>query len=136
MTKPDYGLCVDASYLPKKQILEFRGILLHENNRIVFSEKINTKATNNIGEFLAIYYAIKYLYDNKIKMPVYSDSITAISWIRKKHVNTTFTDDNSNKIFELIYQALEFLYTNDIDTEIIRWKTKQWGEIPADYGRK
>ncbi|MFT6148072.1 MAG: ribonuclease HI, partial [Saprospiraceae bacterium] len=40
------------------------------------------------------------------------------------------------RIFELVDRALHWLKTNDYDTKIIKWETKDWGEIPADFGRK
>jgi ribonuclease HI len=39
----------------------------------------------------------------------------------------------------LIIEAENYLKSNtDLlkKTKILKWKTKQWGEIPADYGRK
>ncbi|MFS6554498.1 ribonuclease H, partial [Parabacteroides distasonis] len=29
-----------------------------------------------------------------------------------------------------------WLRTHQYDTPIIKWETRQWGEVPADFGRK
>ena len=42
----------------------------------------------------------------------------------------------NKKIFDLILRAENWLETNTYKTIIIKWETKAWGEIPADFGRK
>ena len=45
--------------------------------------------------------------------------------------------NNKNKgLFELIDRALVWLKENTYTTTIVKWETKAWGEIPADFGRK
>jgi DNA polymerase-1 len=39
-------------------------------------------------------------------------------------------------IFDLIARAEAWLHNNHYDNRIIKWETEQWGEIPADFGRK
>jgi ribonuclease HI len=71
------------------------------------------------------------------KIPVYTDSVTAISWVRKKQANTKLAPTSRNAIlFELIHRAETWLKTNKWENPILKWETKVWGEIPADYGRK
>ena len=70
-------------------------------------------------------------------MPIYSDSKTAISWVEKKKCKTRKTFDPSNReLLELISRAENWLKTNAFTNPILKWKTKAWGEIPADFGRK
>ena len=38
--------------------------------------------------------------------------------------------------FELVDRAVKWLHHNSISNEILKWETKVWGEIPADFGRK
>ena len=65
------------------------------------------------------------------------DSITAISWVRKKKCNTKLErTEKTERLFLLVDRALIWLKTNSYSTEILKWKTKIWGEIPADFGRK
>ena len=50
----------------------------------LFSHSIGNK-TNNIGEFLAIVEAVKYILRHpEAPRIIYSDSITAITWYRNK----------------------------------------------------
>ena len=39
-------------------------------------------------------------------------------------------------LFELIDRGIKWLKTNTYRNPIIKWETKSWGEIPADFGRK
>jgi ribonuclease HI len=39
-------------------------------------------------------------------------------------------------VFELVDRAERWLKNNTFKTKIIKWETKAWGEIPADFGRK
>ena len=39
-------------------------------------------------------------------------------------------------LFELVDRAVEWLKSNTYNTVIVKWETKAWGEIPADFGRK
>ena len=69
--------------------------------------------------------------------PVYSDSRTAIAWVRKKAVNTNLVRSPKNeKLFELVDRALKWLRENEWPNRVLKWETAHWGEIPADFGRK
>ena len=39
-------------------------------------------------------------------------------------------------VFDLIERAEKWLQTNTYTTQILKWETAEWGEIPADFGRK
>jgi ribonuclease HI len=39
-------------------------------------------------------------------------------------------------IFDLIERAEKWLKENTYSTKIMKWETSEWGEIPADFGRK
>ena len=39
-------------------------------------------------------------------------------------------------IFDLIERAEKWLNTHTYTTRILKWETSEWGEIPADFGRK
>ena len=43
---------------------------------------------------------------------------------------------NREKLFEFIDRAVDWLNKNEYKTIIVKWETKAWGEIPADFGRK
>ncbi|MCX7954548.1 MAG: ribonuclease H family protein [Bacteroidales bacterium] len=134
---PLYGICVDASYSTKTKEMEYRGILLHEKNKLLFSQGGYKNATNNIGEFIAIVHALALCKKNNWNYPIYSDSKTAISWVNKKKVNTKLKLNEENHIlFEHLTRALNWLKENTYNNKIIKWNTEKWGEIPADYNRK
>ena len=68
---------------------------------------------------------------------IYSDSRTAIGWVRKKHCNTKLAESEVNKpLFEMIRRAEQWLRTHAFATRVVKWETTAWGEIPADFGRK
>ena len=94
-------------------------------------------STNNIGEFLALVHGLAHMKENGDTRPIYSDSKVAISWVKDKDIRTLNprTDNNIDSL-ELIDRALKWLKNNDYPNRILKWETKAWGEIPADFGRK
>lgn len=136
---PHYSksISVDAASSGNPGKMEYRGVWTH-NAEILFHQGPFEQGTNNIGEFLALVHALALL-DKKgnYDIPVYTDSRTALAWVRKKKAKTTLQQNQRNKIlFELIRRAEQWLATHEIKTEIIKWETENWGEIPADFGRK
>ena len=70
-------------------------------------------------------------------LPIYSDSRNAISWVKKKKCKTLLARKPINEpIFDLIERAEKWLNTHTYTTQILKWETSVWGEIPADFGRK
>lgn len=96
------------------------------------------KGTNNIGEFLAIVHALALLDKQGIHdKVVYSDSYNAILWVRKKQCKTKLQRDvQTEPLFQIIARAEQWLRTHNVTTPVIKWETKKWGEVPADFGRK
>ncbi len=94
--------------------------------------------TNNIGEFLAIVHAVSLMAQRGITgKVVYSDSISAIAWVRNKKCKTLLAETaDTAKAFALLRRAETWLRTHSVATPIIKWETHRWGEIPADFGRK
>lgn len=135
--KPNlFSLSVDAACSGNPGIMEYQGVFT-ETETQVFKVGPFPEATVNIGEFLALVHALAYLKKHKLDMPVYSDSRTAISWVRKKQVRTKLLRNDKNaKVFELVDRALNWLHENTYSTPILKWETRIWGEIPADFGRK
>jgi ribonuclease HI len=137
--------CVDAACSGSPGPLEYRGVDLGTGKE-VFRQGPFENGTNNVGEFLAIAHALRLLEKKKNAVsragigtttPVYSDSSTAIGWVKKKRCNTELTADESNApLFELINRAEDWLAGRAIANPILKWDTKAWGEIPADFNRK
>lgn len=133
----DNALTVDAACSGNPGIMEYRGVLNYSKKE-VFRKGPFEGGTNNIGEFLALVHGIALLKKKGLpKMPIYSDSKTAISWLKKKQCRTNIVFDSSNKeLLDLIKRAEKWLQENSYRNPILKWETKAWGEIPADFGRK
>jgi ribonuclease HI len=90
-----------------------------------------------LGEFIAIVHALAYLKQRESNKTVYTDSRTALSWIRNKKVGSTLIrDESTKKIWELTDRAVNWLKTNTYENKILKWNTEEWGEIKAAFGRK
>jgi ribonuclease HI len=135
--KPNYdSISVDAASSGNPGIMEYQGVDT-KTKKIIFKHGPFKQGTNNIGEFLALVHGLAELKKNNSTKAIYTDSITAISWVNKKKCNTKLTKVKENeKLFELIDRAILWLNKNKYETKILKWKTKIWGEIPADFGRK
>ena len=132
---PD-SICVDASCKGNPGILEYRGVDTKSGAEL-FRQGPFPHGTVNIGEFLAVVHALAYLYQRKSTWPVYSDSRTAIAWVRKQAVKTNLgRTANSEQLFSLVDRALDWLNNKSYSNQILKWETEFWGEIPADFGRK
>lgn len=131
------SISVDAACSGNPGIMEYRGVITTTGEEI-FKKGPYKNGTNNIGEFLALVHGLALLKrqgDSKTK--IYTDSRTALSWIRHRRVKTVLRKDRDNEVlFIMIDRAIKWLKSNDYKTEIIKWDTKNWGEIPADFGRK
>lgn len=115
---------------------EYQGVYT-DTETLLFREGPFKGGSNNIMEFLALVHALAYCKKHKLNLPIYSDSRIAINWVQKKYINTSIKKTNENKkVFELIHRALKWIKTNSYQNKILKWETKAWGEIPADFGRK
>ncbi|NOU93588.1 ribonuclease H [Paenibacillus sp. LMG 31456] len=130
------SISVDVGSKGNPGIVEYKGVDTR-TGEIIFQHPPISKGTNNLGEFLAVVHALAYLKQKGSSMTIYSDSVTAMSWIRKKEVSTNLPRDASTQeIWTLVDRALAWLHNNTYSNKIIKWDTKAWGEIKADYGRK
>lgn len=131
------SISVDAACSGNPGKMEYRGVLTH-NKKEIFRKGPYKKGTNNIGEFLALVHGIALLKSKqKEEVPIYSDSKIAMSWVRQKKCKTNLHFDASNKdLLDLIKRAENWLKQNTFKNPILKWQTKAWGEIPADFGRK
>lgn len=136
-TPVNNSLTVDAACSGNPGKMEYRGVL-HPSKKEVFKMGPFKKGTNNIGEFLALVHGIALLKGKGMhNMPIYSDSKIAISWLKKKQCRTNVEFDSENKeLLDLIYRAEKWLEKNSYKNPILKWETRAWGEIPADFGRK
>lgn len=130
------SIAVDAACSGNPGFMEYRGVFVADGKEI-FHMGPMAEGTNNIGEFLAIVHALALLKKKNSTIPIYSDSVNAIKWVENKKCNTKLAQTTANKpIFELIERAEAWLRINSYSNPILKWETKLWGEIPADFGRK
>jgi len=130
------SISVDVGSKGNPGIVEYKGVDTR-TGEVIFQHPPIAKGTNNLGEFLAIVHALAYLKQKGSSKTVYSDSVTAMSWVRKKEVSTNLPRDASTQeIWTLVDRALAWLHNNSYSNKIVKWDTKAWGEIKADYGRK
>ncbi len=135
--RPVYpSISVDAACSGNPGVMEYRGVNTQTGEQIFHQGKYYD-ATNNIGEFLALVHALALFKQKNVMLPIYSDSRTAMAWVRKKKAATKLEATEKNGIvFELIERAEKWLAQNTIANPIYKWETEIWGEIPADFGRK
>lgn len=135
--EPNYNsISVDAASAGNPGKMEYRGVDTKTKKQL-FIQGPFEEGTNNLGEFLAIVHGLAFLKKKKSNRIIYTDSKTAISWVKKKKCNTKLQRNDKNKaLFELVDRAVNWLKNNTYDTVIVKWETKAWGEIPADFGRK
>jgi ribonuclease HI len=130
------ALAVDAACSGNPGMMEFRGVIADTGTQ-VFHRGPYVDGTNNIGEFLALVLGLAYLKREKLNWALYSDSKTAISWVRQKQCKTKLEWSHKNQDLLFAVRAAEkWLHENTWTTAIYKWETEQWGEIPADFGRK
>ncbi len=130
------SISVDAACAGNPGILEYQGVNT-ATKEVLFKRGPFPVGTVNLGEFLAIVHGLSYLKKLDCPFPLYSDSRTAIAWVRNKAIKTNLERNASTaELFELVDRAIEWLKTNSYTTKILKWETEDWGENPADYGRK
>ncbi len=130
------SLAVDAACSGNPGLMEYRGVYAKTGEEI-FRQGPFKEGTNNIGEFLALVHGLAFLKQKNSPLPLYTDSRTAMAWVKAKKAKTLLEKTAVNaQLFELITRAEAWLKTNKYCTEIIKWETTVWGEIPADFGRK
>jgi len=136
LTLPELpSICVDAACSGVPGPVEWRGVET-ESGRELFRFGPYPDGTNNVGEFLAIVQGQSWLADKAASMPVYSDSVNAILWVKSEKCRTKLEHTPRNvKLFELIALAEETLKSSG-PFRVLKWDTEMWGENPADFGRK
>ena len=129
------AIAVDAACSKNPGPMEYRGVYLRPGKEIFHFGPI--EGTNNIGEFLAIVHALAILEQKGLKMTIYSDSRNAINWVRRKQCKTTLARNaRTEEVYAMIARAEAWLKAHRVTCPILKWETQEWGEIPADFGRK
>lgn len=131
------SIAVDAACSGNPGRMEYRGVEA-ETGVQLFHFGPREGGTNNIGEFLAIVHAAAMIDQGKLpRWPIYSDSKTGQAWVREKKAKTKLQRTQKNaELFDMLQRAEQWLKTHDMPVKVMKWKTEEWGEIPADFGRK
>lgn len=131
------SVAVDAACSVNPGVMEYRGVWVRTGEQI-FHQGPFPHATNNIGEFLAIVHALALLNQKGMTAtPVYSDSEIARAWVRDKVCRTKLAPSDRNAtLLAIVRRAELWLQSNAPANRVIKWDTREWGEIPADFGRK
>ncbi len=125
------SISVDAACNPRG-VFEYQGVWT-ENRERIFHQGPFPDGSNNIGEFLALVHALALCKKRNWHFPIYTDSVTALAWLRNKKAKTSVSDE---KTLLLVQRAEIWLSQNTYPNVVQKWQTDQWGEIYADFGRK
>lgn len=131
------SIAVDAACSGNPGVMEYRGVSVRTGEQI-FHKGPFPHATNNIGEFLAIVHALALMkQQGNTTMPIYSDSRTGMAWVRDRMCRSKLAPSAKNaELLKIVRRAEVWLQSNTYSNRIIKWNTEEWGEIPADFGRK
>ena len=129
-------VAVDAACSGNPGPMEYRGVYLLTGQEIFHFGPVY--GTNNIGEFLAIVHALALMKQKNISMTIYSDSRNALSWVKQKKCKTKLErTTKTEELFQMIERAENWLKTHTYsEIPVLKWETEEWGEVPADFGRK
>lgn len=129
------AIAVDAGCSGNPGPMEYRGVYLGNCQQLFHFGPVY--GTNNIGEFLAIVHALALIKRNGWDMKVYSDSYNAILWVKNMRCKTKLVRTPATaELHGLIARAEAWLRNNPRHAPVLKWETGEWGEIPADFGRK
>lgn len=133
------AIAVDAACSKNPGPVKYQCVDLRTGRRIFHVGPLQ-EGTNNIGEFLAIVHAMALLVSkSRTDIAIYSDSRTGMSWVNKGKANTKIVPTEGNAyIRSLVVRAEAWLASHPagVRPRLYKWDTDNWGEIPADFGRK
>ncbi len=132
------AIAVDGACAGNPGMMEYRGVRVSDGSEI-FRVGPLPDGTNNVAEYLALVHALAMLdKQGDHTTPIYSDSRTAQSWLRGGAHRSKLARTPANaKIHEMLQRSDMWLASHrPTANPIIKWDTDNWGEIPADFGRK
>lgn len=131
------GIAVDGACSGNPGLMEYRGVLVGTGEELFHVGPL-PDGTNNVAEYLALIHALALLDRKGDKNTVvYSDSRTALSWLKRFGHNSKLEQTPKNpKIHEMLARADRWIQSHPAHNAVIKWDTDKWGEIPADFGRK
>lgn len=134
------AIAVDGACAGNPGRMEYRAVRVADGSEVFrIGDKIELTGTNNIAEYLGMIHLAALLARNgDFTTPIYTDSRNTLAWLRRGRSKTTLVSTpQTAKTLELLARADAWLAANGpIRNPIIKWPTEDWGEIPADFGRK
>lgn len=134
------AIAVDGACAGNPGRMEYRAVRVCDGSEVFrIGDKMPLTGTNNIAEYLAmIHLAALLAKAGDFATPIYTDSRNTLAWLRRGHSKTTLAATPATaRTLELLARADAWLAANGpIRNPILKWPTDQWGEIPADFGRK
>lgn len=88
--------------------------------------------TNNFAELAGIEAMIRLAVQSRETL-LWTDSAIALAWIRSGRLGPTVHEPEA--ILALIH-SIQRLLREHPTLRPLKWKTRRWGQIPADFGRK
>jgi len=135
------ALAVDAAYSSSTGKGECRAVLIPCGKEMWRTDPWD-HTTNNIMEFVALVKGLKWIHRRGLRIPLFTDSATAISWVKGDGIcRTTHKPPKGSISYSQIESAEKWLkeirqtFPELLDL-IKKWDTREYGEIPADFGRK
>ncbi len=130
MKRPLKGIATDAAHSTKNKMTSYRGVDI-ESEKELFINHIGNQ-TVNIGEFLGVVTAIKFILEHDCEPLIYTDSLTAIAWFNSQRTA-------SKKVFPELQKSevfLRIMFEQIKHIQVLHWDNRLWGETPADFGNK
>ena len=81
--RPERGIATDGAHSMKRGVTRYRAVDL-ATGELLFEQNIGNQ-TINIGEFLGVVEAAKYIIEHHFSPAIiYTDSLTALTWFNEK----------------------------------------------------
>lgn len=133
------AIAVDGACSSNPGPMEYRGVRVATGEELFHvGDKTPLYGTNNIAEYLALIHVGALLKKaGDTSTPIYTDSRNALAWLRRGASRTTLAQEpRTAATLEMLRRADAWLAQNKIVNPVLKWNTEEWGEIPADFGRK
>jgi len=127
---PTEGLCSDGAASGNPGPAEYQVADL--NGNILVHRKLGIRS-NNYAELAGIGAMIKYVLVSRETNILWTDSKIAIGWAQTLRIGQTVRD---RPIIVKMARAIHAMLRQHPEIQLKKWDTKNWGEIPADFGRK
>lgn len=127
--RPTTGICSDAGTHGNPGPCEYQVCDL--DGKVLEHKRLGVH-TNNYAELAGIGAMVKYAIANKVEK-CWTDSQIAIGWINSGRIGPTV---HERDVILKMALRIQVMLSENPKVQLLKWHTKKWGEIPADFGRK